>query len=194
MAQSNEQNFTKRNRKKQFKEQKRLERERALAAKKRKKYLTYAILVIAIAILGYVGYDYMTTITRYAVPVMNSWHLSSLTQPHEPYNTDPPTSGPHFEGHVEQKISNQPIPKEIQVHELEHGGVLIQYNCKSCDDLIAKLEKHARSSEHVIMAPYPGMDAKIALTAWGKLAKLNEYDEKIITEFIKVNAGKNHGN
>lgn len=194
MPQPNEQNFTKKDRKKQSKEQRKLERERALAAKKRKKYLTSTVLVIALGVSGYLGYDYMTEITKYAVPIMDSPHLSSLTQPHEPYNTNPPTSGPHFEGHVEQKISNQPIPKEIQVHELEHGGVLIQYNCKNCDDLIAKLEKHARSSEHVIMAPYPDMDAKIALTAWGKLAKLNEYNEEIITEFIKANAGKNHGN
>jgi hypothetical protein len=193
MSQSNEQNFTKKERQKLYKEQKKLEREQASTTKKQKRYLRGGILIVAGVILGYLGYLQMNKTANFAVPIMESQHLNSLDQPHVAYNTNPPTSGPHFEGHVEQKISSKSIPKEIQVHELEHGGILIQYNCKNCDDLIAKLEKLARVNEHVVLAPYPDMDAKIALTAWGKLAKLNGYDEKLITEFINAYAGKNHG-
>jgi len=194
MPPPNEPNLTKKQRKALYKEQRKWEREKALASRKRKKHLTYGALAIALAALGYMGYHSMMEKTSFAVPVMESPHLTSLSQPHEPYNTNPPTSGPHFEGHVEQKISSKPVPKEIMVHEMEHGGVFILYNCKNCEDLIAKLEKIARSYDNVLMAPYPEMESKIALTAWGRLAKLDDYDEKTITRFIKSHAGGHHGN
>lgn len=193
MQQSNEQNLSKKERKKLLKEQKKLEKQKAVVSKKQKKYLTYGVLIIALGVFGYLGYGYMTKAASFAVPIMNSPHLTSIHQPHEPYNTDPPTSGPHFEGHAEQKISSKLVPKEIMVHELEHGGVYILYNCQDCEDLIAKLEKVARAHDHVLMAPYPEMETRIALTAWGRLAKLNDYDEKLIINFINSFAGKNHG-
>ncbi|HWP49382.1 MAG TPA: DUF3105 domain-containing protein [Candidatus Limnocylindrales bacterium] len=125
---------------------------------------------------------------EFSVPVMPPVHIHP-GQAHAPYNTIPPTSGPHVEIHVGQKILKTPVPEEIQVHELEHGGIFIQYNCTHCDDLVAKLEKIAQAYEGVFVAPYPKMDTLIALTAWGKLAKLKEYNEEIIQRFIKSYLG-----
>jgi hypothetical protein len=125
---------------------------------------------------------------EFSVPVMPPVHIHP-GQAHAPYNTIPPTSGPHVEMHVGQKISKTPVPEEIQVHELEHGGIFIQYNCTHCDELIAKLEKIAQAHEGVFVAPYPKMDTLIALTAWGKLAKLKEYNEEVIQRFINSYLG-----
>src|SRR3990172_5795728 len=89
-------------------------------------------------------------------------------QPHPAYSTYPPTSGVHYEGSAEWGIYDNPIPDEIQVHNLEHGGILVQYNCQGCDDLVENLRKVvARYNTKVILAPYPKMDSRIALTAWG---------------------------
>lgn len=148
------------------------------------------------------------------LPSLGNAHIQSMLSPHTPYSTDPPTSGPHVPFITQWGIHKSPIPKEIQVHNLEDGGVIIQYNCpsQSCDDLIAKLQalvtryleraiqeklksfQPARPTkyEHLIVAPYPGMDTTIALTAWRRIDKLKSYDEERITRFIEAYAGIDH--
>jgi hypothetical protein len=86
-----------------------------------------------------------------------------------------------------------PVPPELQVHNLEHGGVLIQYNCPElCPDLVAKLEAVAKTREFVLVAPYPLMSTRIALTAWGRIETLNELDMASVQRFIDAHAGKDH--
>ena len=108
----------------------------------------------------------------------------------------PPTD---IDGHIESNPSShvlkEPIPIEIQKHMLEHvggieggrGGVVINYNCKDyiCgSSLIADLEAFADKYDYVYVAPFKGMDAKIALTKLGKIEVLEEYDESLIINFI----------
>lgn len=107
----------------------------------------------------------------------------------------PPTTfvGPHVEGWPDQRISTRPIPIGLQKHVIEHvsggrPGILLEYNCAEFDcepDLIDRLEGIARQYSKVYMAPYPEMDAKIALAAQGALLVLDEFDEKKIVEFIE---------
>jgi hypothetical protein len=74
------------------------------------------------------------------LPDLGNAHLQRLGDSHAPYNSEPPTSGPHMPGIAPWGFYDKPIPKEYQVHNLEDGGVLIQYNCpKGCPDLINKL-------------------------------------------------------
>ena len=145
-----------------------------------------------------------------SVPLQGNDHIQSPGSPHPPYNSDPPTSGPHVPFIVRWGIHKVPIPREIQVHNLEDGGVLIQYNCENCDDLVSKLESIARRYQkkaelertqtgnipsryqNLILAPYPGMDATIALTAWGKIDKFDQFDEERITKFIEAYIGIDH--
>ena len=66
-------------------------------------------------------------------------------------------------------------------------GIIINYNCKDykCEDnLIEKLEAFATKYDYVYVAPFKGMDAKIALTKLGKIEVLEEYDESLIINFI----------
>ncbi len=115
----------------------------------------------------------------------------------------PPTSfGPsHSEQFPARQINRVPIPLPIQEHVMERGGghhligsMLIQYNCDrfECEPgLIAALEEivSARPS-NVYLAPFPAMDAKIALAAPGRLVTLDELDESRITKFIFDNLGR----
>ncbi len=112
------------------------------------------------------------------------------------YNSTPPTSGPHEEVFADGYINAGPLSKAIQAHLLEHGSVLIQYNC-TCPSLVKKLVDLSRSfdtynpqmamemGKAVIIAPNPDIPKnKIALTAWTRLLLLNHYDEKAIKGFV----------
>jgi hypothetical protein len=143
-----------------------------------------------------------------SIPALGNDHIATIESPHPPYNSKPPTSGPHVPMVARWGIYRSPIPNELQVHNLEDGGVVIQYNCKECNDLVQKLEqlgkeyfqkaqeekkKVERSRyEHLIVAPYPGMESVIALTAWGKIDKLEQFDEARIKRFIEAYIGIDH--
>ncbi|MGH7767481.1 MAG: DUF3105 domain-containing protein [Candidatus Binatia bacterium] len=107
------------------------------------------------------------------------------------YNSDPPTSGPHLPNIANWGVHQEPVTKELQVHNLEDGGVIVQYNCPAinpeCNPLIEKLAGIVRRySRNVILAPYPGMKEKIALTAWSRIDKFDDFDENRIVRFIEA--------
>lgn len=121
-------------------------------------------------------------------------HLADTSTPYGDYNSDPPTSGPHAPQRPVWGVHVRAIPKPLQVHGLEDGGVLVQYNCPTgCPDFVARLEAIVRRyQDHVILAPHTGMRARIALTAWTRLDAFEEYDEARIVRFIERFKGIDH--
>jgi hypothetical protein len=57
---------------------------------------------------------------------------------------------------------------------------------------VAKLEQFAVARRFVLVAPYPLMSARIALTAWGRIETLSELDLDAIRRFTDAHAGKDH--
>ena len=53
----------------------------------------------------------------------------------------PPTSGQHWGNTwAEWEMYGDPIPPEVFVHNLEHGGIVLLYRCDTpCPDLVAQL-------------------------------------------------------
>lgn len=143
-----------------------------------------------------------------SVPSLGNRHISSIKSPHPPYNSKPPTSGPHVHNVAKWGVYRRQIPDELQVHNLEDGGVLVQYDCKDCKEMVKKLEKlgwrylkKAKAESkggkrsrygHLIVAPYSNIGAKIALTAWGRIDKFDDYDESRIERFIEAYIGVDH--
>lgn len=135
------------------------------------------------------------------VPIQGADHVAKGA-PHEPYTTTPPTSGPHWsilgEGPVPWGVYRVQVPDEAQVHNLEHGGVIISYSCADCPDLVQQLEDlYARytaanrlplypGSTKLVVAPYSGLPHRIALTAWGRIDELDAYDEARILRFVEA--------
>jgi hypothetical protein len=80
------------------------------------------------------------------------------------------------------------LPDEILIHNLEHGGIGIHYDCpQGCPELIDQLrDLIPRNPSQFIMSPYPGMDSQIAITAWRRHLHLDGFDESIIREFIEL--------
>lgn len=129
----------------------------------------------------------------HAVKGQGNLHIDSPRVEHEAYNTNPPTSGPHTPYTAKWGVHEVPVAPELQVHNLEHGGVLLQYNCpESCPELTTHLAAVAENYSRVLVAPYPLMESKIALTAWERIDTLDTFDEKRITDFVEAYHGKDH--
>ncbi len=112
----------------------------------------------------------------------------------------PPTNfGPgHWEQFPPTQINSVPIPRPIQEHVMERGGghhrkgaMLVQYNCSDydcepgfIDELIKIVDPYP---DNVYLAPYPTMDAKLALAAPGRLETFDRLDEGEVRRFIENN-------
>ncbi len=162
--------------------------------RKQRRWLLGGIGILALLVIGGLAYRTLTKESPgRAVPTLGNKHLASGETRYVLYNTRPPTSGPHLPTAARWGIHTQPIPDELQVHNLEDGGVLVQYNCRDCDALIATLEAIvSRYSDKVILAPYPNLNTRIALTAWGRIDTFDDVDEQRIVQFIEAYRGIDH--
>jgi hypothetical protein len=127
------------------------------------------------------------------VPSLGNDHIPTSETPHVPYTSDPPTSGPHLPYIASWGIHTRPIVKELQVHNLEDGGVVVNYRPQCEDQVLPGLRTiMGRYPDRVILAPYPGLDRCIALTAWTRIDKLDELDERRVVRFIEAYRGIDH--
>jgi hypothetical protein len=128
------------------------------------------------------------------LPDLGNLHIEEGQASPIAYNSTPPTSGPHYGSLAAWGVHTEPIADELVVHNLEDGGVAIWYACPDgCPELVEQLESLAnRYREGVLLAPYPGMDSRIALTAWTRIDQFDEFDERRITRFINAYLGEDH--
>lgn len=184
------------NQRKRMSKQERAERRReeAIRRKFRRRGLWIGSAVVVIGALF--GWLYMNQpiLPGEKVEVMEDQsHIPDVTSTHTPYNSDPPTSGPHVESIANWGVHKDSLPKELLVHNLEDGGVVIYYNNQVEKETIEKLESLVNEYKtHVILTPYPEMADRIALTAWGRIDRLSEFDEERITQFIDRFKGIDH--
>lgn len=181
---------------------------------RREKLKKYGIIGVISLIILAGGYLFINQATKpqpgQLVADLGNRHLQSATESHDPYNSLPPTSGPHLGDIAKWGISDTPIPDELQVHNLEDGGIMVQYNCTpvsggqkeassagaqsdECNQLISELSDIVKKHrEEVVLAPYPKLDTKIALTAWTRIDKFNDFDKVRVEKFIGAFTGIDH--
>ena len=119
---------------------------------------------------------------------MKSPHIK-LGELHEPYNSNPPTSGPHIGDDVAgPSIKDKPVADELVVHSMEHGAVVVWFRESLEQGEIDKIKQaFYNSSGKKIMLPRKDLDVPVALTSWGYLLKLETIDAEKIKEFIETN-------
>jgi len=140
-----------------------------------------------------------------AVPDEGRNHVDPSTTP--TYKFYPPASGPHYSVQNLAPVPWQTIDtlQEGQyIHNLEHGGIAILYDCPSgtdCTTLKNALENYVTNLApveptyneiKVVLTPYSrGMQKKVALVAWDYIEFLDGYDQAEITRFYEnhVNQG-----
>jgi hypothetical protein len=76
---------------------------------------------------------------------------------------------------------------------MEHGGVVIWYNCSDCGEVVASMseiaEGYLEDGRALVMTPYPEMEENtIALTSWSRLDKfsVDEYSEERLRTFVEA--------
>lgn len=167
-------------------------RRRRRLPRRQRLILAGTVVVLAALVVGYFAYRAGANLPGVPMADQGNRHVATAETPHEPYNSDPPTSGPHLPYLAPWGVHTRPIPPELQVHNLEDGGVLVQYGCE-CPEIVVKLRAIVQKYDRqVILAPYPTMKSKIALTAWTRIDTLEELDEGRVVRFIERYRGIDH--
>ncbi len=88
------------------------------------------------------------------------------------YNSNPPTSGPHFATPAPVGFYGRGLPDMRVVHNLEHGDVWISYKGSVSSTTIQAL-KGLLDGVKVIVTRRNENDTDVAAAAWGRLDKFN---------------------
>jgi hypothetical protein len=103
------------------------------------------------------------------------------------YSTTPPTSGPHYPVPAVWNIYTEPVPEIRLVHNLEHGGVIVQYGDRVPDaqvqEITAWYQSDPDGGNGLVVAPYPELGNEIAVTAWTHLMKCSRFDKGAFDRF-----------
>ena len=78
----------------------------------------------------------------------------------------------------------EPVPLIQEVHNLEHGGMIIQYGNKVPQADITKINAFwQKDPTAMLVAPLPNLGNKIAMTAWTQWAECTSFNQKAFKAF-----------
>ena len=120
-------------------------------------------------------------------------HLQTEGAPHAPYETDPPTSGPHYEIPADLGFYSEPLAPEQVVHNLEHGQIVLWYRPDLESNTIDQIEALVnREAGATVAVPYENLasDEAIVFTAWTASQRCEQISEEALIEFRKDYQGK----
>jgi len=123
------------------------------------------------------------------------------------YGTKPPSSGNHYAIWAAFKTYGAPIPEGFWVHDLEHGGIVLSYNCpdEGCASDIAAAQTLIDGQPddplcdsvggaprvRMTMTPDPNLDVRFAASAWGWTLRADCFDPTTFGAFVTAHYG--HG-
>jgi hypothetical protein len=106
------------------------------------------------------------------------------------YSSNPPTSGPHAPQPVEAgRIYREAQPVAGLVHSMEHGAVVFWVGPvepafrERVEAIVESIGQQGYPS--LILTPYAGMSAPLAMTAWGTLQRCIGVDPIEIGQFVE---------
>lgn len=203
------------------KEQRRARREAARKARleemrrkqRRKRLLQVLALVVVLAVIGAVVFVVLRNQALEREEFETAWAAAGCEGPtshdeqgaqhiqvgaeHEPYNSNPPSSGPHYGSTAQSGVYGEPLPPEQIVHNLEHGGVNVHYrpddlSPSEIEDLEDLAESYSGSGAEsgVIVQPNPDVPAPIAMAAWTVTMVCDEYNRDAVRGFIQLHCGQ----
>jgi len=114
-----------------------------------------------------------------------------------PYQTNPPSSGNHYNCWAAYQTYTSPIPWGNLVHSLEHGAVVMTYNCPDgCAADVAAMQALIDSlpldqncgpslgKNRMILTPDPDLDVRFAASTWDWTLKADCFDPAAFQQFI----------
>ncbi len=122
------------------------------------------------------------------------------------WDSNPPSSGPHFPIWAAYQAYDTPVPRGYYVHDLEHGAIVFVFNCgdAGCPDVVAAF--HAASDSlpddplctsagegirvRTVITPDPLLDVTVAAAAWGWTYKGDCVDLPSLEAFAAAHYGQ----
>jgi hypothetical protein len=112
------------------------------------------------------------------------------------YPMSPPVFGDHYPVWAAYGSYDFPIPLGYLVHDLEHGAVVIFYECPhGCSDEVAEVQRFIDAlpedsrctplgiPRQVILVPRPGLGSRWAASAWGVSITADCFDPELFRRF-----------
>ena len=101
------------------------------------------------------------------------------------YEEEPPPGGPHADVWLACGVYDEPVRDENAVHALEHGTVWITWDPaelspEDVEDLAGRLPAEG------ILSPYPGQDAPVVVTVWGRQLDLRSAGDDRLGLFLEA--------
>jgi Protein of unknown function (DUF3105) len=124
---------------------------------------------------------------------------------HVTYLTKPPSSGDHYPIWASYQSYASAIPEGFWVHNLEHGAVVVSYNCPGgCASDVAAAQSWMDSLPddpacnpsagdariRMIMTPDPNLDVEFAASAWGWTLRADCFDAAAFAAFVQGHYGQ----
>jgi len=106
------------------------------------------------------------------------------------YDRTPPASGPHFPGWQNCGIYAQPIQNQTAVHSLEHGAVWVAYQPDLDAAVLQTITDQLKSEPFALVAPYPGLQNPIVLTAWTRQLAVDDWSDPAVGDFLDTYLGR----
>ncbi len=156
-----------------------------------------------LAIFAFMIWNVVKPAAGEAVPELLASHVPEGSPP-GPYNTDPPSSGPHYPSSLPAGFYEQadlatlpPNPEGYLMHAAEHGYVIFWYNCDvldgaSCDELKGDIQQAMKQVDNfkVIGFPWSSIEGPVVLTSWGRIQRFAEFDQRAAVRFVERNRNR----
>jgi hypothetical protein len=121
------------------------------------------------------------------------------------YLSNPPSSGTHYADIPAFGVYSEPLPRGYWVHTLEHGAIVLTYNCpEGCADEIAAASEFIQNlpidplcaasgelTRRVVLTPDPKLDTRWAASAWNFTLRSSCFEPGVFRDFYF--AHYNHG-
>jgi hypothetical protein len=163
--------------------------------------LGFVVVAVLLGVMGSGGPDEEALLAKMEAagctfqrePALEGAHSVAAGGKSDKWNTDPPTSGPHFGVSAIFGIYEDELELARVVHNLEHGGIYILYGEDVPEETVTRLrEFYEDNKTGTVMAPLDRLGDEFALGAWvvdgdteaGFLAKCSEFDEDAISTYF----------
>lgn len=108
------------------------------------------------------------------------------------YNSNPPTSGPHYPKAPAWGFYPEAIDDESALHAVEHGGMWVSYRDIDESGVEILREFAKKHNQSVIISPRPENSTPIALVMWTRLVELEEIDLDQMEKFLLLYKNDTH--
>jgi hypothetical protein len=121
------------------------------------------------------------------------------------YLTKPPSSGDHYPIWAAYASYASAVPEGFWVHDLEHGAVVLSYNCPGgCAGDVAAAQSWidglpgdpvcnpslGDARVRVVMTPDPNLDVSFAASTWGWTLRAHCFDAAAFAAFFQAHYGQ----